>query len=66
MRKPKIQTFKEHLKEELKDPEFRKYFEEERQALDLAIKIARLRKKRVKPAEFSRVNEYKSASHFKT
>ncbi|MEK6682666.1 MAG: helix-turn-helix transcriptional regulator [Nitrospirota bacterium] len=46
MRKPKIQTFKEHLKEELKDPEFRKYFEEERQALDLAIKIARLREKK--------------------
>ncbi len=45
MRKPKIQTFREHLKEELKDPEFRKYFEEERQALELAIKIARLREK---------------------
>ncbi len=45
MRKPKTRTFREHLKEELKDPEFRKYFEEERQALALAIKIARLREK---------------------
>jgi DNA-binding transcriptional regulator YiaG len=45
MKKPKIRTFKEHLHEELKDPEFRRYYEEERQALELAIKITRLREK---------------------
>ncbi len=46
MRKPKIRTFQERLREDLKDPEFRKYFEEERQALALAMKIARLREKK--------------------
>jgi DNA-binding XRE family transcriptional regulator len=46
MRKPKIRTFQERLREDLKDSEFRKYFEEERQALALAMKIARLREKK--------------------
>ncbi len=46
MRKPKIRTFQERLREDLKDPEFRRYFEEERQALALAMKIARLREKK--------------------
>lgn len=43
MRKPKIRTFQERLREDLKDPEFRRHFEEERRALALALKIARLR-----------------------
>lgn len=46
MRKLKIRTFQEHLKKELKDPEFRKHFEEERRALALAIKITTLRERR--------------------
>src|SRR3989338_7826699 len=46
MRKPKIRTFQEHLKKELKDPEFRKHFEEERRALALAMKIVKLRQRR--------------------
>ena len=46
MRKTKIRTFQERLREDLKDPEFRRYFEEERQALALAMKIARLREKK--------------------
>ncbi|MCI0529690.1 MAG: helix-turn-helix transcriptional regulator [Nitrospira sp.] len=46
MRKLKIRTFQERLREDLKDPEFRKHFEEERQALALALKIARLREKK--------------------
>ncbi|OGH56665.1 MAG: hypothetical protein A3G34_05105 [Candidatus Lindowbacteria bacterium RIFCSPLOWO2_12_FULL_62_27] len=46
MRKPKIRTFQEHLKKELKDPEFRKHFDEERRALALAIKISKLRERR--------------------
>ena len=45
MRKPKIRTFQEHLKNELKNPEFRQHFEEERRALSLAMKIADLRQK---------------------
>lgn len=45
IRTPKIRTFQEHLKDELKNPEFRKHFEEERRALALAIKIVSLRQK---------------------
>lgn len=46
MRKSRVRTFQEHLRSELKDPNFRKHFEEERRALALAIKIARIREKR--------------------
>ena len=46
MRKTKIRTFQERLREDLKDPEFRSHFEEERAALALALKISRLRGKR--------------------
>ena len=46
MRKPKIRTFQERLSEDLKDPEFRRHFEEERRALALAIKIAKLREQK--------------------
>jgi len=46
MRKTKVRTFREHLRENLQDPEFRHHFEEGRRALTLALKIARLREKR--------------------
>ncbi len=46
MRKSRIRTFQNHLKKELKNPEFRKHFEEERRALALAVKIAAIRAKR--------------------
>ncbi len=46
MNTPKIRTFQERLREDLKDPEFRKHFEEERRALALALKIARLREQK--------------------
>jgi DNA-binding XRE family transcriptional regulator len=46
MRKPKIRTFQERLREDLKDPEFRRHFEEERRALALALKIAKLREQK--------------------
>jgi hypothetical protein len=44
MRKPKTRTFQERLREDLRDPEFRRYFEEERKAVALAMKIARFQK----------------------
>jgi len=46
MRKPKIRTFQERLREDPKDPEFRRYFEEERQALALAMKTPDFGKRR--------------------
>lgn len=46
MNKSKMRTFGERLKEDLKDPEFRLYFEEEKRALALAMKIAEARVKR--------------------
>jgi len=46
MRKPKIRTFQERLREDLKDPEFRRHFEQERRALALALKIAKLRERK--------------------
>lgn len=45
MRALKIRTFQDHLRKELKDPEFRKHFEEERRALSLAMRIVALRQK---------------------
>lgn len=46
MKKSKVRTFKSRLHEDLKDPEFKVYYEEERQALKLAVKITKLREKR--------------------
>jgi DNA-binding XRE family transcriptional regulator len=46
MKKETVRTFKSRLREDLKDPEFKAHFEEERQALKLAMKIAKLREKK--------------------
>ena len=46
MKKAKVRTFKSRLREDLKDPEFRVHYQEERQALKLAMKIAKLREKK--------------------
>jgi DNA-binding XRE family transcriptional regulator len=43
MRKSKVRTFQNRLREDMKDPEFKKHYQEERQALNLAMKIAELR-----------------------
>jgi hypothetical protein len=43
MKKGKVRTFQSGLREDSKDPEFKKHFQEERQALKLAMKIAELR-----------------------
>jgi len=46
MKKGKIRTFQSRLWEDLKDPEFRAHYQEERKALNLAMKIAKLRQKK--------------------
>jgi len=46
MRQGKVRTFRSRLREELKDPEFKSHYQEERQALKLAMKIAKLREKK--------------------
>jgi len=46
MKKGKVRTFRSRLREDLKDPEFRAHYQEERQALNLAMKIAKLRQKK--------------------
>jgi len=46
MKKVKVRTFQSRLREDLKDPEFKAYYQEERQALNLAMKIAKLREKK--------------------
>ncbi|KAF0154631.1 MAG: transcriptional regulator [Syntrophaceae bacterium] len=43
MKKGKIRTFQSRLREDIKDPEFKTHYQEERQALKLAMKIAELR-----------------------
>jgi DNA-binding XRE family transcriptional regulator len=43
MKKGKVRTFQSRLREDMKDPEFKKHYQEERQALKLAMKIAELR-----------------------
>jgi len=43
MKKSKVRTFQSRLQEDIKDPEFKKYYQEERQALKLAMSIAELR-----------------------
>jgi ribosome-binding protein aMBF1 (putative translation factor) len=46
MKKAKVRTFHSRLREDLKDPEFRAHYDEERQALKLAMKIIELREKK--------------------
>src|SRR5512136_1399011 len=46
MKKTKTRTFRSRLREDLEDPEFKAHYKEERQALKLAMKIAKLREKR--------------------
>ena len=46
MKKGKVRTFQSRLHEDLKDPEFKAHYQEERQALKLAMKIAKLREKK--------------------
>lgn len=46
MKKGKVRTFRSRLSEDLKDPEFKAYYKEERQALILAMKIAKLRERK--------------------
>jgi len=46
MKKAKMRTFRSRLREDLKDPEFKTHYREERQALKLAMKIAKLREKK--------------------
>lgn len=43
MKKDKVRTFQSRLREDMKDPEFKKHYQEERQALILAMKITELR-----------------------
>lgn len=40
MKKGKVRAFQSRLREDLKDPEFTAHYEEERQVLKLAVKIA--------------------------
>jgi len=46
MKKGKVRTFKSRLSEDLKNPDFKALYQEERQALMLAMKIAALREKK--------------------
>jgi len=46
MKKEKVRTFRSRLREDLKDPGFKAHYQEERQALKLAMKIAKLREKK--------------------
>jgi ribosome-binding protein aMBF1 (putative translation factor) len=46
MKKRKVQTFQSRLREELKDPEFKAHYQDERRALKLAMRIAKLREKK--------------------
>ena len=46
MKRGKVRTFQSRLREDLKDPEFRTHYLEEKQALMLAMKIAELREKK--------------------
>ena len=46
MKESKVRTFRSRLSEDLKDPEFKAYYQEERQALQLALQIAELRAKK--------------------
>lgn len=45
MKKQTLRTFRERLHADLADPEFRRYYKQEKGALELAAKIMRLRKR---------------------
>lgn len=46
MKKGKVRTFQSRLQEDIQDLEFKTHYQEERQALKLAMKIAELREKK--------------------
>ena len=46
MKREGVRTFKSRLREDLKDPEFKRHYDEERQALKLAMKIVALREQK--------------------
>ncbi|MBI4849934.1 MAG: helix-turn-helix transcriptional regulator [Nitrospirae bacterium] len=46
MKKAEVRTFRRRLREDLKDPQFRTHYRDERQALKLAMKITELREKK--------------------
>ena len=46
MKREGVRTFKSRLREDLKDPEFKRHYDEEKQALNLAMKIAALREQK--------------------
>jgi len=46
MSKGKVRTFQSRLRDELKDPEFKAHYQEDRQSLKLAMKIVELREKK--------------------
>ncbi len=46
MKREGVRTFKSRLQEDLKDPEFKRHYDEERQALQLAMKITALREQK--------------------
>ncbi len=46
MKRAGVRTFQSRLREGLKDPEFKRHYDEERQALQLAMKITALREQK--------------------
>jgi len=46
MKRGKVRTFQSRLQEDIQDLEFKTHYQEERQALKLAMKIAELREKK--------------------
>jgi DNA-binding XRE family transcriptional regulator len=46
MKREGVRTFKSRLREDLKDPEFKRHYDEEKQALKLAMKITALREQK--------------------
>jgi len=46
MKQGKVRTFQSRLQADLKDPEFKAHYQEERQALKLAMRIAELREQK--------------------
>ncbi len=61
MKKEKVRTFRSRLREDLKDSEFKAHYQEERQALKLAMKIAKLREKKDCLSTIGKAHGYKSA-----
>jgi DNA-binding XRE family transcriptional regulator len=46
MKREGVRTFKSRLRKDLKDPEFKRHYDEEKQALKLAMKITALREQK--------------------